>query len=238
LCAGRCHRRSWRARVGDAERLAQYEAILDWRARATLAYVRMEYRYLDTTTSELAAGGCDIHLFCACGRHVMFAPDDFAKWPGSSLHRIAAKLRCSRCGCLGNIPEVRITAVSARMGHASRSAGPEGTGSGSIATTHPSRRRRRKDYTDGVQRLKAPTPLTGRALKDALMPRAREMARTGRHQRWLDVVLQFESWEQDALRYYLTDKERDELETLASSARRYAVVGLPPCCPVGAGLGH
>lgn len=197
----------------------------------------MRYRYLDTPPDQLIALRSDIHFFCACGRHVCFGPEDFAKWPNSSLHQIAARLRCTGCGALGNVPEVRVTAVSTRSVGSGTGGGhsdsvPVSRGS-QIPTTHPSRRGRHKGYTDGVKRMKAPKPLTGRALKDALMPQAREIAGTGRHPRWLDVVLQFESWEQSDLRHYMTHKERDELEMIALSARRHAV-RLPACCPVGA----
>lgn len=198
----------------------------------------MAYRYLDFAVAELIADCKDVHFFCACGRHVMLGPEDFVRWPNSTLHRIAARMRCTGCRSIGLIPEIRLTATASRGGHTAcvvettddRSHGP-------ISTTHQRRRPRNKGTVDGINKMKRPKALTGRALKDALMPRVREIARTGHHNRWLDVVLQFEAWEQDALRYHMTDNERDELEMIALSVTRF-IARLPPCCPVGAFNGH
>lgn len=81
-------------------------------------------------------------------------------------------------------------------------------------TTHP-RRRRRKGSPVWAKLRAQPEPLTGRALKNALMPRARELARTGLYPRWIDLVRQFPEWEQDALRAFISDADRDELEMLS-----------------------
>jgi hypothetical protein len=64
-----------------------------------------------------------------------------------------------------------------------------------------------------------PKPLVGNAAKNALMPRARDLARTGRFPRWLDVMLQFGEDDQFALRTWLTDADKDELEMLHKRKR-------------------
>jgi hypothetical protein len=106
-------------------------------------YGGMAYRYLDIALEDLTLS--DVHLFCACGRYVTLGPEDWRRWPGASLHRIAARLRCKGCGQLGNIPEVRLTSASARFGHFGRAPMPgEGTSTAPIATTHPRRTSRRR----------------------------------------------------------------------------------------------
>jgi len=114
----------------------------------------MPYRYLNPSVPELIAANIDVHLFCVCGHCVCMGPEDFARWPTASLHGIARKLRCLKCDRLGDIPDVRITAVSARMmSHPTVPAPSRDTGSGPIQTTHPRRSRRR---TRRVKLLKQP----------------------------------------------------------------------------------
>ncbi len=104
----------------------------------------MAYRYLDRPLEDLMKD--DVHLFCACGRYVRFGPEDWVRWPGSTLHRIAARMRCKGCGQRGNIPEVRLTATSTR----SVGSGKYGVGDYSgvsraqpIQSTHQRRKSRR-----------------------------------------------------------------------------------------------
>src|SRR5689334_19875970 len=103
----------------------------------------MRYRYLDFTTEHLIASRNDVHFFCACGHHVRLGPADFAKWPRSSLHGIAARLRCTGCGAIGNIPEVRLTATSHPSVGSSSCGRPDDTDvtrGTPVYTTHPRRR--------------------------------------------------------------------------------------------------
>ena len=83
----------------------------------------MTYRYLDATVAELIERNEDVCFYCRCARHVTLGPEDFARWPNSTLHRIAARLRCTGCNSLGDIPEVRISAVRARSGGRDAGAG-------------------------------------------------------------------------------------------------------------------
>jgi hypothetical protein len=76
----------------------------------------MSYRYLDAPVSDLLEREQDIHFFCHCGHHITFGPEDFRRWPHSTLHRIAARMRCSVCGAIGDIPDIRITSSRSGMG--------------------------------------------------------------------------------------------------------------------------
>lgn len=103
----------------------------------------MRYRYLDTTTDQLAAGANDIHMYCACGRYALFGPEQFAQWPGSSLHRIAARLRCTGCGARGNIPQITLSSVHARSGKCVSGDNSYAARGTPIQTTHQRRTSRR-----------------------------------------------------------------------------------------------
>ena len=180
----------------------------------------------------------------ATGSHARLATT-IQRWLASlsTLHRIAARLRCTGCNSLGDVPEVRVSAVRARSGGRDADAGAHcpmfeahSRSHAIVQTTHP-RRSRRKGSSEWAKQLRQPKPLTGDAAKNALMPRARELTRTGRYQRWIDVVLQFGEEEQDTMRAWLSDADKDELGTLSASARRFAI-GRPPCCPAGGFDGH
>lgn len=67
----------------------------------------MPYRFLDLTVAELIERGYEIWLYCACGNHSLMTTDVFERRPESTLHRLVAKARCSKCGVLGNVPEIR-----------------------------------------------------------------------------------------------------------------------------------
>ena len=77
------------------------------------AFAMRSYPYLDTPVAELVAQGWEMWLYCACGHHALMTTAVFERWPGSSFHRLVAKARCSRCGVLGDVPEVRVSVKAA-----------------------------------------------------------------------------------------------------------------------------
>lgn len=66
----------------------------------------MPYPFLDRTCAELVAGGAAITFYCRCGRYFEIRSSDFGRWPESSLHGVARRLKCSGCGALGAVDSV------------------------------------------------------------------------------------------------------------------------------------
>jgi hypothetical protein len=71
-----------------------------------------------------------------------------------------------------------------------------------------------------TQRL-AQKVVTGRAGKDVLMPRAREVAASGRHEGWTQVLtaLELEDVDVSPLRIWGTTKDKSEIDRACARAR-------------------
>ena len=68
----------------------------------------MAPRYLDFSHEELTGNGNDHVLYCACGHWKRMTPDDFRKLPGLSLYAVVARLKCSACGRVGEVPQITV----------------------------------------------------------------------------------------------------------------------------------
>lgn len=67
----------------------------------------MAPRYLDFSHEELTADNDHI-LYCVCGHHKQMTPDHFRMWPGLSLHQFVARMKCSECGAVGQVPQITV----------------------------------------------------------------------------------------------------------------------------------
>ena len=70
-------------------------------------------QYLDFSCAYLIAENKGIELHCRCGRTRRLTPDNsFKQQPESSLHPIIAAARCSQCGVLGHVFDIRVISLN------------------------------------------------------------------------------------------------------------------------------
>ena len=70
------------------------------------------YPYLDFTCAEIIQDGNSITLYCRCGHTATLTPAYFRMWSNSSLHKIVARSKCTACGAVGDVPQIRVVPVN------------------------------------------------------------------------------------------------------------------------------
>lgn len=71
------------------------------------------YQFLDSTADELIRDNHGIRVYCKCGNHVLLTPaSTFAPMRHLTLHQIVARLRCQRCGRLGDCEAVHVAPMN------------------------------------------------------------------------------------------------------------------------------
>jgi len=67
-----------------------------------------ERKYLDLDCAYLIDTKADVALYCRCGHMARMTPATWRKFPKSSLYRIVDKARCTECGAVGEVPNIRL----------------------------------------------------------------------------------------------------------------------------------